>query len=124
MLGSEKLIGFVGTTDQARAREFYQHTLGLKLLSEDSFALAFDISGTMLRVTTVPELRPAKFTVVGWQVSDISAAVSRLQASGIKFERYEGIRQDEKGIWSAPGGAKIAWFKDPDENILSLTELS
>jgi predicted enzyme related to lactoylglutathione lyase len=122
MLGSDKLVAFVGTLDQKRAKEFYQHTLGLSLLSEDAFALVFVVAGTMLRVTTVPELRPAKFTVLGWQVADIGEAANQLQRSGIKLERYEGIRQDETGIWTAPGGAKIAWFKDPDENILSLTQ--
>jgi len=122
MLGSEKLVAFVGTLDQARAKEFYQHTLGLKLVSEDTFALVFDVAGTMLRVATVPELRPAKFTILGWQVADIAAAANQLQRSGIKLERYEGIRQDETGIWSTPGGTKIVWFKDPDENILSLTQ--
>ncbi len=122
MLGSDKLVAFVGTLDQARAKEFYQHTLGLKFVSEDAFALVFDVAGTMLRVATVPELRPAKFTVLGWQVADIAAAANQLQRSGIKLERYEGIRQDETGIWSTPGGTKIAWFKDPDENILSLTQ--
>ena len=122
MLGSNKLVAFVGTLDPARSKEFYQHTLGLKLVSEDSFALVFDVEGTMLRVTTVPELKPAKFTVLGWQVADIATVVNQLQRSGIKFEHFEGIRQDAAGIWTAPGGAKIAWFKDPEENILSVTQ--
>ena len=122
MLGSEKLVAFVGTLDQVGAKEFYQHALGLKLVSQDSFALVFDVAGTMLRVTTVHELRPAKFTVLGWRVDDIAAAANQLQKAGIKLEHYEGIRQDGSGVWTAPSGAKIVWFKDPDENILSLTE--
>ena len=122
MLGSHKIVAFVGTRDSKRAKEFYQHVLGLELVSEDAFALVFDVQGTMLRVTTVPELRPAKFTVLGWDVPDVAAAANDLQRAGIKLERYEGIKQDETGVWTAPNGAKIAWFKDPDENILSITQ--
>ena len=122
MLGSQKLVAFVGTLDQVRAKEFYQHTLGLKLVSENSFALVFDVEGTMLRVATVPELKAAKYTVLGWEVADIETAANELQRAGIKLERYEGIKQDATGIWSTPDGTKIVWFKDPDENILSLTQ--
>jgi catechol 2,3-dioxygenase-like lactoylglutathione lyase family enzyme len=122
VLGSHKIVAFVGTRDSKRAKEFYQHVLGLELVSEDAFALVFDVQGTMLRVITVPELRPAKFTVLGWDVPDVAAAANDLQRAGIKLERYEGIKQDETGVWTAPNGAKIAWFKDPDENILSITQ--
>jgi len=121
MHSSARIVAFVGTRNPEQAKAFYQGTLGLNLVSEDGFALVFDIQGTMLRVAIVPELTPAKFTVLGWAVSDIVAAVRDLQKAGVKFERYD-FPQDELGIWTAPGGAKVAWFKDPDGNTLSLSQ--
>ncbi len=121
-LGSQKLMAFVATRDPARARSFYRDTLGLRLLSEDRFALVFDANGTMLRVTTVHELALAKYTVLGWEVSDIVAAAKDLENAGIKLEQYGFKEQDERGIWTAPDGTRVAWFKDPDGNILSLTQ--
>ena len=123
MLGSEKIMAFAGVTDADRARAFYRDTLGLTLLYEDGFALAFDASGIMLRVTLVNEVRPQPYTVLGWQVQDAAAVVRALAAAGIRFERYPHVPQDDDGIWTAPGGAKIAWFKDPDGNILSIAQL-
>ena len=121
MDSSFKLVAFVGTRDAGRARDFYRDLLGLKLVSEDGFALVFDVNGTMLRVTMVPELVPAKFTVLGWQVPDIEAGVRRLQQAGVTFERYD-FPQDDLGIWTSPSGARVAWFKDPDGNVLSLSQ--
>jgi catechol 2,3-dioxygenase-like lactoylglutathione lyase family enzyme len=121
MDSSAKIVAFVGTRNPDRAKHFYQGTLGLTLVYEDNFALVFDVRGTMLRVTKVPELTPAKFTVLGWQVNDIVTAVRDLQIAGVTFERYD-FPQDELGIWTAPGGAKVAWFKDPDDNVLSLSQ--
>ncbi len=121
-LGSQKLMAFVATRDPARARSFYRDTLGLRLLSEDRFALVFDANGTMLRVTTVHELALAKYTVLGWEVSDIVAAAKDLENAGIKLEQYGFKEQDERGTWTAPDGTRVAWFKDPDGNILSLTQ--
>jgi catechol 2,3-dioxygenase-like lactoylglutathione lyase family enzyme len=121
-LGEFDVMAFAPTTDAARAVEFYRDTLGLTLISQDSFAAAFDAHGIMLRVTIVPKpLTPQPFTVLGWKVPDIAAAVKELAAAGVKFERYMDS-QDELNIWTAPGGAKVAWFKDPDGNILSVTE--
>ena len=106
-----------------RARAFYRDTLGLKLISEDQFALVFDAGGNMLRVTPVREVAKAQYTVLGWQVSDIEAKVAELAGAGVKFERYSFLKdQDANGIWRAPGGARVAWFKDPDENLLSLSQ--
>ena len=116
-------MAFVGTRDPARAKAFYGGTLGLRLLSEDSFALAFDANGIMLRVTTVSEVAMAKYTVLGWQVPDIAAAAKGLIQAGVQLEHYPGMPQDEMGVWIAPGGSKIAWFKDPDGNTLSIAEL-
>jgi catechol 2,3-dioxygenase-like lactoylglutathione lyase family enzyme len=122
MLDSCDLIALIPTTDLVRARAFYQDTLGLRVLSEDPFAAAFDGHGTMLRVTLVGEVAKAPYTVLGWSVADIAAAVADLAGRGVAFERFDGMTQDELGIWTAPGGDQVAWFKDPDGNTLSLTE--
>ena len=119
---SYKLIAFVATSKPAISRTFYRDTLGLPLLSEDGFALVFDANGTMLRVSIVKELRPAGYTVLGWEVPDIAAAATRLQRAGVALERYPGMGQDEQGIWRSPGGAAVGWFKDPDGNTLSITQ--
>ena len=101
---------------------FYHKTLGLRLLSEDQFAMAFDANGTMLRVQKVDQLRPAQYTVLGWEVPDLTRTADQLTAKGVTCERFPGMAQDDRGIWDAPSGARVAWFKDPDGNMLSLTE--
>ena len=121
-LRGSRIIAFVATRDPERAKAFYRDTLGLVLKSEDQFALLFDAHGTMLRVTTVQEVAAAEYTVLGWQVSNLENAVADLRRAGVKFERYAGMGQDERGIWKSPSGARIAWFKDPDGNTLSLTQ--
>jgi len=118
------LVAFVPTTDAARAKEFYAGTLGLALESENPFALVFRINGTMLRVTVVQEFAPQPFTVLGWDVPDIAAAMRDLGERGVAFERFEGVDQDAEGVWRAPGGAYVAWFKDPDGNTLSLAQFT
>ena len=123
MLGSHNIIAFVATTTPARAKRFYADIFGLRLVSEDSFALVFDAGGTMLRVSIVQALHPAGFTVLGWIVPDIRAALHDLVQRGVAFRRYDGLGQDDQGIWTAPGGARVAWFQDPDGNTLSLTQL-
>jgi len=122
LLASADLIGFVPTSDLARARAFYVDTLGLRVIDEDPYALGLDANGIMLRVTAVPELRPAGYTVCGWRVDDIAAAIRDLGERGVGFARYDGMDQDELGVWTAPTGAKVAWFADPDGNVLSLTQ--
>lgn len=119
---SYKLVSFVATRDAARAKAFYADTLGLALVSEDPFALVFDANGTMLRVTVVKEIAPAPYTALGWEVPDIAAAARALEQAGVLLERYAGVNQDEQGIWKAPSGARVAWFKDPDGNTLSITQ--
>ena len=122
-LGKHTIIGFVTIVDVARAKEFYGDTLGLRLVSEEPpFALVFEANGIMLRLGMGKELPPAHGTVLGWQVPDIAAAVKDLGQAGVRFERYDFMKQDELGIWTTPTGAKVAWFKDPDGNILSLSE--
>jgi catechol 2,3-dioxygenase-like lactoylglutathione lyase family enzyme len=122
-LSDQSIIGFVATTDPDRAKKFYRDTLGLHLVSEEMpFALVFDAHGTMLRVTVVKNVTPAGYTVLGWQVPDIGAAVKALSEAGVRFERYQGMQQDERGIWSSPGGARVAWFKDADGNTLGISQ--
>jgi predicted enzyme related to lactoylglutathione lyase len=124
ILGKCKLVAFVATTDPVKAWAFYEGVLGLKLIEDQKpFALVFDANGTMLRVTTVHDHNPAPFTVLGWSVDSIDETVERLTAAGVEFQRYPGVNDgDPKGIWTAPSGARIAWFKDPDQNVLSVTQ--
>jgi catechol 2,3-dioxygenase-like lactoylglutathione lyase family enzyme len=122
MLSDKKLMAFVYTNEPDRARAFYRDVLGLTLLEEHQFAIVFDANGTHLRVGKGSGFQPARHTVVGWEVPDIVAAIRDLEKAGVAFRRFEGMNQDEHGIWHAPGGSKIAWFPDPDDNILSLTE--
>jgi catechol 2,3-dioxygenase-like lactoylglutathione lyase family enzyme len=124
MLNAQKLVAFVPTADAAKARSFYQGILGMRVVSEDAFALVLDANGTMLRVTNVQNFKPQQFTILGWDVADIEKAVSDLNQRGIRFENYGMPGQDERGIWKSPSGARIAWFKDPDGNVLSLTQFS
>ena len=122
MLASSSIVAFVATTDPSRAKAFYRDVLGLLLISEDEYALVFDAHGTMLRVAIVGEIVLAPYTVLGWQVDDIDATARGLAAKGIKFERYAWMEQNDLGIWSAPSGAKVAWFKDRDGNLLSVSQ--
>jgi catechol 2,3-dioxygenase-like lactoylglutathione lyase family enzyme len=123
-LGNHSLVSFAATTDPAKARAFYEGRLGLRLAADEKpFALVFDANGAMLRVTTVHEFKPQQFTIIGWNVADIEATVDQLTASGVEFNRYPGMNDsDPRGIWNSPGGARIAWFKDPDGNVLSVAE--
>jgi catechol 2,3-dioxygenase-like lactoylglutathione lyase family enzyme len=116
-------MAFVGVSSLDRAAEFYGGTLGLDLADERPFALVARVRGTMLRITEVPSVAPAPYTVLGFEVPDVAAAIDRLTARGVAFTRYAGMGQDERGIWTAPGGARIAWFRDPDGNVLSITQL-
>jgi len=123
-LANSNIVAFAPTRDAVRAVIFYRDTLGLTLVNQDNFAAVFDANGIMLRVTPVPVLTPHPFTLLGWNVTDIAATARELAAKGVAFERYPGIVHDELGVWTAPGGAKVAWFKDPDGNLLSLTEFT
>ena len=125
MLDSANIVAFVPTKNPMKARQFYEKTLGLKFIADDKFALVFESKRVMIRVVDisgVPDYKPPPFTVLGWDVADINKAVSGLQKRGVTFERYPGLEQDPLGIWTAPGDAKIAWFKDPDGNTLSLSQ--
>jgi len=122
MLSNRTITTFIASAQPERAKQFYRDNLGLRLISDDQFAVVFDCAGVQLRIQKVETFRPHPFTALGWQVPGIRAGVSALAKRGIVFERYAFLEQDELGVWQAPSGAKVAWFKDPDGNLLSLTE--
>jgi len=122
MLGSSKIVAFVAITDAEKARAFYEGVLGLQFVKDDGFALVFDANGIMVRAARMKEVTPLPFTVLGWQVSGIEDSVRALTKKGVRFEIFGFFKQDELGIWTAPTGDKVAWFKDPDGNVLSVSE--
>jgi len=123
ILGQAKAMSFVCTTSRENTKKFYGETLGLKLMSEDPFAVVYETDGRMLRIPSLTDFKPQPFTVLGWSVPDIVAGVKALKARGVKFQIFEGMGQDELGIWMAPGSTtRVAWFTDLDGNILSLTQ--
>jgi catechol 2,3-dioxygenase-like lactoylglutathione lyase family enzyme len=122
-LGRHNIVAFVNVVDIDRATRFYRDTLGLSFMGEElPFALVFDANGIMLRLVIAKELPPIVGTVLGWQVPDAAAAVRELMSAGVEFERYSFMPQDDLGIWTTPTGAKVAWFKDPDGNLLSVSQ--
>lgn len=118
-----KMIGFVTTNDARKSKAFYEEGLGFSLLEEDEYALVFDANGTMLRVGKGRKAEPAQQTVLGWEVDDIHAAIRALGARGVKFVQWglPFMKQDDHGVWTPPNGDKVAWFKDPDGNVLSIS---
>jgi catechol 2,3-dioxygenase-like lactoylglutathione lyase family enzyme len=122
MLANNPLVAFIPTRDAARSRSFYEGTLGLRSINDDAFALVMDANGIMLRIVSVGDFTPFPFTILGWQVEDIHASVAEFTARGLHFTRYEFLNQAPDGVWTAPGGAKVAWFLDPDGNTLSLSQ--
>jgi len=122
MLTDKKLKAFVPTVRPNEAKSFYKDILGLELLSQDNFALEFDANGTLLRVTIVQDFQPHPFTILGWNVDDIVSVIKQLHDKNIFCEHFDFLEQDNLGIWTSPNGSKVAWFKDPDGNVLSLTE--
>lgn len=122
MLGALDPVAFVPVSDAARAREFYVEVLGLDAVADTPFAVVLLSGDTTVRLTPVPEFRPAQGTVLGWEVSDVDAVVRDLVARGVAMLRFDGFVQDDLGVWEAPGGARVAWFADPDGNTLSVTQ--
>src|SRR5205823_5741431 len=122
MLDSYDIAAFVPTRDSQKARAFYEGVLGLRFVKDDGFALVFDANGIMVRAAKMKEFTPAQYTVLGWEVSGIEDVVRSLTGKGVRFEIFGFFKQDELGIWTAPTGDKIAWFKDPDGNILSVSQ--
>jgi catechol 2,3-dioxygenase-like lactoylglutathione lyase family enzyme len=123
-LAGAPLVAFVGASDLATARAFYGGVLGLTLAEETSFACVFDVAGTTLRVTRVAAVAPAPYTVVGWSVADVDATLDALAAAGLEPLRYDGLEQDARGAWRSPSGTRVAWVRDPDGNVLSVTQLA
>jgi len=115
-------IAFLATANPEAARKFYEGTLGLPFVADDPFALVFRTGPIELRIAKVEKHTPPQGTALGWSVPDIAAAVADLQSRGVVFERFPGMPQDESGVWTSPGGAQVAWFKDPDGNLLSITQ--
>jgi catechol 2,3-dioxygenase-like lactoylglutathione lyase family enzyme len=121
VLGSLNIVAFVPTKETEKARAFYEGVLGLRFVKDDGFALVLDANGIMVRIARA-QFTPAPFTILGWQVADIGNVAAGLQAKGVQFERFGFFEQDALGIWTAPTGDKVAWFKDPDGNILSVSQ--
>ena len=122
MLANCGLIGIVPTTNATRAREFYGSVLGLSFVEDDGFALVFALQHASIRIVQMPAFTPNSFTLLGWEVGNIAGEVQSLEALGVAFERYTWFAQDDSAIWTAPDGSKVAWFKDPDGNVLSLSQ--
>lgn len=123
MFENARLISFIGITDVPRARKFYRDVLGLELVAEDPLALIFRTSGATLRLTFTKQYRPAQSTVLGWHVADIYAVIAELAMRGVVFQLFPGLEQDKRGVWITPDKTRVAWFTDPDGNILSLAQL-
>jgi catechol 2,3-dioxygenase-like lactoylglutathione lyase family enzyme len=122
IIALSRVCAFAPTIDAVRSRAFYSEKLGLELVSDDEYATVYNANGTMLRVAKVPELTPFPFTILGWNVEDISAAMSEMRAAGVEFEQYGFLPPDSGGVMTFPGGDKVAWFKDPDGNTLSIAQ--
>jgi catechol 2,3-dioxygenase-like lactoylglutathione lyase family enzyme len=121
MFGSTNIVAFVPTKDAEKARAFYVDVLGLRFIKDDGFAMVLDANGIMVRVARA-QFTPAQFTILGWQVKNIEKTAVELQEKGVHFERFGFFEQDALGIWTAPTGDKVAWFKDPDGNVLSVSQ--
>jgi predicted enzyme related to lactoylglutathione lyase len=122
MFENASMMGFVPTTDRARARAFYVDVLKLHFISDDQFALVVKSAESVIRIATVGKFTPAQHTILGWEVPDILAAAKQLTDAGITFLRFSFFEQDPIGIWTAPGGSRVAWFHDPDSNVLSISQ--
>src|SRR5690242_10911230 len=118
----DKIIGFLPTTNANRARDFYEGKLGLQFVSDDPYALVMRAGSSMIRIAKVQTLQPAPYTVLGWEVLDIAKVVAELKGKGVASEKYPFIQDQELGIWISPDGSKVAWFKDPDGNVLSVSQ--
>jgi catechol 2,3-dioxygenase-like lactoylglutathione lyase family enzyme len=123
MFADSELTAFLATARPDEARNFYSRVLGLSLIEDTPFALVFSANGTTLRVQKVEQVLRQAYTSLGWNVANLSATLEHLIENGVSVERYEGLNQDQLGVWKAPDGTAVAWFRDPDGNLLSLTEL-
>ena len=122
MLGSATITALVGTMKPEMSKAFYEDTLGLKFIADDTYAMIFEGKNAHVRVSRVPAVMPAQYAVLAFPVDDIDKAVDGLTAKGVVFARFGFFVQDAKGIWTAPDGTKVAWFHDPDLNLLSVVQ--
>lgn len=122
MLAHFELTAFVPTLDAERAKLFYVETLGLTLVSDDKFAIVVRAHEADVRIVRVESFTPAAYTILGWKVPSMENAIRQLSARSVVFERFPFLEQDKDGVWDAPGGTRVAWFKDPDGNMLSLAQ--
>ncbi|NNG98113.1 VOC family protein [Gordonia araii] len=123
MLDSAELVAFVACRDLEASHRFYGGVLGLRRVHASPAANVYDVAGRQLRVTEAAEPVSAPYTVLGWNVEDIEATVRELADAGVELRRYDGFDQDEHAIWTTPGGTRVAWFADPDGNVLSVQQL-
>ena len=123
ILEAAKPAVVICTRDRTRAVAFYRDILGLNLASEDTFAAVFNSGGITVRISLVPDFTPHEHTILGFNVTDVAATVEALRAQGAVFNIYEGYQQDESAILTLPRGIQVAWFKDPDGNVLSVTNV-
>lgn len=122
MLTTARMVGFVPTSDYEKARSFYEGKLGFQFLSLDQYALVMKVGGHMVRISKIPDFTPRQGTILGWEVENIESAASWLRDRGVILEKYPFVQDRELGIWTTPTGEKVAWFKDPDGNILSVSQ--
>ena len=122
MLASSRLQTIVWTSRISAAEKFYSEVLGLPLKGKSHGALIYDVGGSDLRVSPVPETQPSAHTVLGFAVPNLRATVELLKERGVNLERIAGISHDSTGILTTPEGAKVAWFRDPDGNLLSAVQ--
>jgi len=122
MLASAKMVGFIPTKDYDKARAFYEGKLGFEYVSLDKFALVMNVGGHMIRIAKVPNFIPLQGTILGWQVEDIESVATWLRDHRVPPEKYPFAQDQNLGIWTTPDGSKVAWFKDPDGNILSISQ--
>ena len=122
MIETGKMVGFVPTKDYDKARAFYEGNLGFEFVSLDQFALVMKVGGHMIRISKIPNFTPLQATILGWQVADIEAVAKWLAGRGVATEKFPFVQDQELGIWTAPTGDRVAWFKDPDGNILSVSQ--
>jgi catechol 2,3-dioxygenase-like lactoylglutathione lyase family enzyme len=122
-LKNSKMVGFLATSRSDIAKRFYDEILDLTLIEETPYALVFESVNAVIRIQKTEDVFPPPYTTIGWEVENIEFTVRALSDSGVQFERYEGMNQDDLGVWNIPNGSKVAWFKDPDGNLLSLTQV-
>lgn len=122
MLTTARMVGFVPTSDYEKARSFYEGKLGFQFLSLDQYALVMKVGGHMVRISKIPDFTPRQGTILGWEVENIESAATWLRDKGVTLEKYPFVQDRELGIWTTPTGEKVAWFKDPDGNILSVSQ--